>query len=163
MEVGFVNQCVDSNAKPVEKLVDVVAEISNLVDVGIEIGLHDQLVMSNMEIAKHLVVVSQVAKGNDSYVADIDVVGMVVAGVDSLVADVVEDLHDTVNLYVSDVELLVVEMTEDLHVSLVTDLSLDVTDMDFMFEDIFFASCDKLQRLLVRHYVQFIHVSEHVD
>ena len=58
---------------------------------------------------------------------------MDVAGVDSLVADVVEDLHDTTDLYVPNVELLVVDMVEDLHVSLVENLSLHVSNMDFMF------------------------------
>ena len=41
MEVGLVDQCVESNAEPVEKLVVVAAEIPNLVDIGIEIGFHD--------------------------------------------------------------------------------------------------------------------------
>ena len=55
MKVCFVNQFKDFDAKPIEKLVDVAAEIPNLVDVGTNIGFHDQLVMSNMEIIEHLV------------------------------------------------------------------------------------------------------------
>ena len=55
MEVGFVDQCVESNMEPIEKLVVVVAEIPNLFDARIEIGFHDQLVMYNLEITKHLV------------------------------------------------------------------------------------------------------------
>ena len=47
---------MESDAKPIEKLVDVAEELPNLIDFEIEIGFHDQLVMSNMEIAKHLVV-----------------------------------------------------------------------------------------------------------
>ena len=82
---------------------------------------------------------------------------------DSLVADVVEDLHDTTDLYVPDVDLLMVDMAEDLHVSLVADLSLHVANMDFMFEDIVVSSCDQLQRLLARHYVQFVLGSAHAD
>ena len=118
MEVGFVDQCVDSNVEPIEKLVDVTVEIPNLVDVGIEIDFHDQLVMSDMKIKEHLVMDNQVVEGDDPYVVDMDVVSMVVASVDSIVADVIEDLHDTVDLYVPDVELLVVNMAEDLPISL---------------------------------------------
>ena len=74
---------------------DVVEELPNLVD---EIGFHDQLVESDMEIVEHLVMDNQVVEGDDPYVADMDVVGMDVAGVHSLVVDVVEDLHDTTDL-----------------------------------------------------------------
>ena len=88
---------------------------------------------------------------------------MDVAGVDSLVADVVEDLHDTANLYVFDVELLVVDIAKKLRVSLDVDLSLHVVDMDFISEDIVVVGCDQLQRLLVRHYIQFVLGSKHVD
>ena len=139
--------------EPVKKLVVVVVEIPNLVDVGIKVGFHDQLVMFDMEIAEHLVMDNQVVEVDDSYVADMDVFGMVVASVDSLVADVVEDLHDTADLYVSDVELLVVDMAKDLHVSLDVDLSLHGVDMDFMFKNIVVIGCDQTQRLLARHYV----------
>ena len=89
MEVGFVDQCVEFNAEPVEKLANVSIEIYNLVDARIEIFFHDHLVMSDMEIVEHLVVDNQVVDGDDPYVTDMDVVGMVVAGVDSLVVDVV--------------------------------------------------------------------------
>ena len=51
MEVGF-DQCVESNAEPMEQLVDVAKDLPNLVD---EIGFHDQLVESNMDIEEHLV------------------------------------------------------------------------------------------------------------
>ena len=163
MEVGFVNQCVESDTEPVEQLVIVFEELPNLVDVVVEIGFHDQLVESNMEIVEHLVMDNQVAKGDDPYVGDMDVIDMDVAGVDSLVVDVVEDLHDTTDLYVSDVDLLVVDMVEDLHVAPIVDLSLHVGDMDFMFEDIVVVGSDQLQRMLVRHYVQFVPGSEHVD
>ena len=60
---------------------------------------------------------------------------MAISSVDSLVANVVKDLHDIVDMYVPDVELLVVDMAEDLHVSLVADLSLHITEMNFIFED----------------------------
>ena len=139
MEVGFVDQCVESDAEPIKQLVDVAEKLPNLVDVG----FHDQLVISDMEIVEHLVMDNQVAKGDDSYVD----------GVDSLVANVVEDLHDTTDLYVPDVDLLMVDMVEDLHVSLVVDLSLHNADMDFMLEDIVVNGCDQSQRFLVRHYV----------
>lgn len=55
MEVGFVDQCVEFDAEPAEKLVVVAEELPNLIDARIEIGFHAQLVMSNMEIAEHLV------------------------------------------------------------------------------------------------------------
>ena len=70
MEVGFVDQCMESNANHIEKLVVVVVEIPNLVDARIEIGFHDQLVMYDMEIAKHLVVDNHVVEGDDTYVSD---------------------------------------------------------------------------------------------
>jgi hypothetical protein len=161
MEVGFVDQCVESDTEPLEQLVVVAEELPNLVDAVVEIGFHDQLVESDMEIVEHLVVDNQVAKGDDPYVGDMDVVDMDVAGVDSLVVDVVEDLHDTADLYVPDVDLLVVGMVEDLHVSPIVDLSLHVADVDFMFDDI--DGFDKLQRLLARYYVQFVPGSEHAD
>lgn len=44
MEVGFIDQFVESNVKPLEKLEVVVEDIHNLVDAGMEIGFHDQLV-----------------------------------------------------------------------------------------------------------------------
>ena len=52
MEVGSVDQCVESDVEPIEQLVDVVEKLPNLVD---EIGFHDQLVKSDMEIVEHLV------------------------------------------------------------------------------------------------------------
>ena len=87
--------------KPVEKLVvfaeipKLTKEILNLVDVGMEIGFHDQLVMSKMKIVKHLVVSNEIigvvslacVDGNLYVVADVE---LVFAGVDSLVADVDE-------------------------------------------------------------------------
>ena len=100
---------MESNAEPIEQLANVVVEIPNVVDARIEIGFHDQLVMFNMEIAEHLVMDNQVAKGEDLYISDMDVVG-----VDSLVTDVVEDLHDIVDLCVLDVDLLVDFMFEDI-------------------------------------------------
>ena len=116
MEVCVVDQCVESDVESIEKLVDFVIEIPNLVNTRIKIGFHDQLVMSNMEIVEHLVVGNQLAKGDDSYVADIDI-----ADVDSLVANVVEDLNDTADLCFPYVDLLV----------------------DFMFEDIVVVGCDQ--------------------
>ena len=55
MEIGFVDQCVEFDVEPVKKLVDVAAEILNLVDAGIDIGFHDQLAMFDMEIIEPLV------------------------------------------------------------------------------------------------------------
>ena len=150
MEVGFVDQCVEYDAEPIEKLVDVVVEIPNLVYVGIEIGFHDQLVTLTWKLWSTWSY--QVVEGDDPYVADMNVFCMDVAGVDSLVVDVVEDLHDTADLYVSDVELLVVDIAKGLHVSLDENLSLHFVDMDFMSKDIVVAGCDQIQRLLVRHY-----------
>lgn len=158
MEVGFVDQCVEVDAEPMEKPVDVSMELPNLVDAVIEVGFHDQLVESDMEIVEHLVMDNQFDKGDDPYVGDMDV-----ASVDSVVVDVVEDLHDTTDLYVPDVNLLVVDMVEDFNVAPIVDLSLHVGDMDFMFEDIVVVGSDPLQRILVRNYVQFVLGSDHVD
>ena len=115
MEVGFVDQCVESDAEPIEKIVDVVVEIHNLVDARIEICFHDQLIMFDMEIAEYLVMDNQFVEGDDLYVAD-----MHISSVGSLVAGMVEDLDDTIDLCVPTMDLLV----------------------DFMFEDIVVASCD---------------------
>ena len=119
--------------------------------------------MSDMEIAKHLVMDNQVGEGEYSYVFYMDIVGMAITSVDSPIVDVLADLHDIADFYVPDVELLVVDMAEDLLVSLVADLSLRVADMDFMFDNIVVVGCDQLQRLLVRHYVQFVPESEHAN
>lgn len=61
------------------------------------------------------------------------------------------DLHDTADLYVLD--FLMVDMARDLHVA----------DMEYMFEYISIAGCDQLHDLHVKHYVQFVPGSEHVD
>lgn len=50
-EVGFVDQYVECDIEPIEWHVVFSQDILNLVDFGIEIGFHDHLVMSNMEIA----------------------------------------------------------------------------------------------------------------
>ncbi len=41
-EVGFVDQSVEPNTEPTKQLEAVAENISNLVDVGMEIGFHDQ-------------------------------------------------------------------------------------------------------------------------
>ena len=52
-EIGFVDQFMEPDTKPAEQLEVVAEDIPNLVDVGMEISFHDQLVMSNMEIEEH--------------------------------------------------------------------------------------------------------------
>ena len=51
-EVGFADQFVELDVEPTEQLEVVAKDIPNLVDVGMEISFHDQLVESDMEIAK---------------------------------------------------------------------------------------------------------------
>ena len=110
--------------------------MDDLIVVGDELCIKKNLFVNNENAG----IVSLTCADEDLHVATN--MKFVAIGVDSLVVDVVEDLHDTADLYVPDVELLVVDMAKDSNVSLVADLSLHVADMDFMFEDIFVASCD---------------------
>ena len=68
-EVGFVDQFVDLDAEPAEKLEVVAEDIPKLVDAGTEVGFHDQLVESDMETTEHLVMDDLVDVGGDLYVA----------------------------------------------------------------------------------------------
>ena len=116
---------LEFDIEPVEKLM-IFAEISeltevipDLVDAEVEIGFHDQLDGSDMEIGEHLVVSSETS-GVVSF-ARVDRglqiptnVESIVASVDSLVVVVIEVLQDIADLYVLD--LLMVDMDEDLHV-----------------------------------------------
>lgn len=156
-EVDFVDQFMESDVKPVEKLEAIAEDIPKFVDVGIEICFHDQLVESDIEIAEHLVVDNQVAIGDELHVAEHlvvsnEIIGVVslacvdgdlhiaidvefdVAGMDSLVADLVLDLHDTVDLYIPDLHMF--DMAEDLHVLLMGDLNLHVSDLVLELHDV---------------------------
>ena len=60
------------------------------------------------------------------------------------------------------------DMTKSLHVSVimdfglhVTELVLDVVDINFLFKDVFVASCDQLQGLLVMSQIHLILESEY--
>ena len=68
-ENGFVDQFMKSNAEPVEKFELVTEDIPNLVDTEMDIGFHDLLVGSDMEIVEHLVMDDLVVVGGDLYVA----------------------------------------------------------------------------------------------
>ena len=110
VEVGFVDQFVESDTEPTEQP-KVVKDIPNLVDAKMDIGFHDQLVESDMETTEHLVVNDLVAVGGELCIAEhglacidgdlhvgADVeffvvdVGFVATGADSLVADLNEVL-----------------------------------------------------------------------
>lgn len=56
VEVGFVDQFGEFDGEPIEKLEVIDEDIPNLVDARMEIGFHDQLDGSNMEIVECLVV-----------------------------------------------------------------------------------------------------------
>ena len=61
---------MESNIEPVEKLRVISEDIPNLVDAGMEIGFHDQLVESDREIVEHLVMESLGVVSGDLYVAE---------------------------------------------------------------------------------------------
>ena len=101
-EVGFADQFVELDGDPVEQL-EVVAEvIPNLVDAGIEVGFHDQLVESDMETTKNLVMDDPVAVGGELCIVEHLVVSNEIDGVLSL-ACVDGNFH-----VVADVELVFV-------------------------------------------------------
>ena len=106
---------MESDTKSVEQLEVVVEDISNLVDVGTEVGFHVQLVEADMEIAEHLVVDDQVAVGGELCIAKHLVMSNEIAGIVSL-ACFNGDLHVATNVefVVASVDSLVVDVDEDL-------------------------------------------------
>ena len=110
-EAGFTNQFFVE----LEEQVEVVAkDIPNLVDVGMEIGFHDQLVESDMEIIEHLVVNDPVVVGGGLYVAEHLVVSNDTASVVCLEC-VDGDLHVVVDarFFATSVDSLFVDVDED--------------------------------------------------
>ncbi len=103
---------MEYDAKLVEKPVVVVEEVPNIVDARMEIGFHDQLDGSDMEIAKHLVMDNQVVFGDELHVVD----HLVVSN------EIVEDLHMDGDLH------MVVEM--DLNSYVATNVDFDVDGVD---------------------------------
>lgn len=114
-EVGYVDQFVEPNIEPAEQLEVVAEDIPKLVDVGMEIGFHDQLVEFDMEIVEHSVVDDLVVVGDDLYVAEHLVVSNEIAGVVSL-EYVTMKLHIAIDMgfVVASVDSLVVDMDEGL-------------------------------------------------
>lgn len=112
-EFGFVNQLVESVTKPVEKLEVVVEDILNLVDIGMEISFHDQLVEFDMDIVEHSVMDDLVVVSDDLYVAKHLVMSNEMVGVESL-GCVDGDLHisSTVNFVATSVDSLVADVDE---------------------------------------------------
>ena len=104
VEVGFVDQFVESDTKLVEQLEVVVEDILNLVDARIEVGFHDQLVESDMDIAEHLVMDDLVVVGNDFYIVEHLVVNNEIVGVVSL-ACVDGDLHVSTDMEFFDADV----------------------------------------------------------
>ena len=64
-----MEEFVEHDIEPIEKLELFTKNILHLIDVGMEIDFHDQLVESNIEIAKHLVMDDLVATHGNFYVA----------------------------------------------------------------------------------------------
>lgn len=102
--------------KPVEKLVVVYKNIPNLVDDGVEIGFHDHLVESDMEIIEHLVMDDPIAMGDLIMSNEILSVGSLEFVGDATNMDLVLDLH--VVIMVVDLDALVYDMDgcDKLHV-----------------------------------------------
>ena len=75
---------MESNTKLVEQLEVVVEDIPNLVDVGIEVDFHDQMVEFDMEIVEHLVMDDLVVVGDELYFVEHLVVSHEIGGVVSL-------------------------------------------------------------------------------
>ena len=115
VEVGFVDQIVESDTKLVEQLEVVAKDIPNLVDVEMEVGFHDHLVGSDMEIVEHLVMDDPVAVGGYLYVAKHLFVSNGITSIVSL-ACVDGDLHivSSMEFFVAYVDSLVVDVDEDL-------------------------------------------------
>ena len=65
VEVGFVDHFMESNTKHAEQLEVVSKDIPNLIDLGMDIGFHDQLATSKMEIVENLVMDDPVSIGDE--------------------------------------------------------------------------------------------------
>ena len=96
-EVGFSDQFVESDTKPIDQLEVVAKDIPNLVDDGMDIGFHYYLVGSDMEIVENLVMDDLVVVGDELCVAEHLVVSNEIASVVSL-ACVDGDLHITIDV-----------------------------------------------------------------
>ena len=104
-EVGFANQSVEPDTKPAEQLEVVAEDIPNLVDVGMEVGFHDQLVEFDMETAEHLIMDDLVAVGGELCIVE----HLVVSNEIVSLACIDGDLHVG-----ADVEFVVVEDISNL-------------------------------------------------
>ena len=71
---------MDSNTKLVEKLDVVAKDIPILVDVGTEVGFHNQLAKSDMEIAEHLVMDDPITVGGELCIIEHLVVSNEISG-----------------------------------------------------------------------------------
>ena len=108
VEVGFVDQFMESHTEPAKKLEVVTKDIPYLVDAEMDIGFHDQLV-------EHLVMDDPIAVGGELCAIEHLVVSNEIASVVSL-ACVDGDLHVVadVELVLSGVDSLVIDVDEDL-------------------------------------------------
>lgn len=152
-EVGFADQFVDLDAELVEQL-EVAAEvIPNLVDVRVEVGFHDQFVESDMETVEHLVMDDLVDVGGDlNVVVHLAMDHLVVIGGELCIAE-----HLVVSIEIAGL----VCIDGDLHVG--ANVEIVVADMGFVATtmDSLVANVD--ERLLLKHYVQFVPGSRYVD
>ena len=134
VDVGFVDQFVESDTEPAEQL-EVVAEyIPNLVDVGMDIGFHDQLV-------EHLVVDDPIVVGGELCATEHLVVSNEIAGVASL-ACVDGDLHVVANVELGffGMDSLVIDVDEDLLMKHNVQFVLGSEHADWMIEILVFDS-----------------------
>ncbi len=140
-EDSFVDQFVEANAEPIEQLDVVVEGILNIVDAGIQICFHDQLVESGIEIVEHLVLDDLVAISGALYVVDHLVVSNDIVGVVSL-ACIDGDLHIIANVefVVASVDSLVVDLDEGLLLKHYVQFVLGCEHVDQIFEILVFDS-----------------------
>lgn len=114
VEVGFVDQFIESDAKPAKQLEVVAKDIPNLFYAGMKCGFHDHLAESDMEIVEHLVVDNLVDVGGELHVVEHLFVRNEISSVMNL-ACVDGDLHITMDVEFVDasVDSLVVVVDED--------------------------------------------------
>ena len=122
--------------KPTEQIVVFVEDIPNLVDVGIEVGFHDQLVESDMDIAEHLVMDDLVTIGDELCGGE----------------------HLVVSNEIASIEILAY-VSEELHIA--SDMDFVASDVEFVVASVDSLIVDMDEGLLLNHYVQFVLGCDH--
>ena len=144
---------MERDAGPAEQLEVVAEDIPNLVDVGVEVGFHDQLVESDMETAEHLVMDDLVDVGGDLNVVEhLAMDDPVAIGGELCIAEPLVVSNEIAGLVCID---------GDLHVG--ADVEIFVVDMGFFPTTVDSLVANVDERLLLKHYVQFVPGSEYAD